>query len=133
MVSNLTDNLEPKQREEDILNRKAHRPWRRYHGNESGGRFNVTRIQLKLVVSLSLQKHHHRAEAWILVKGAAGTNRDVVFLRTEVQLTCIRLGEARRLANSGAIPREIIEVQSGSYPGEDDIVRFEDHYGRNKS
>ena len=89
------------------------------------------RIQVKLDVSLSLQKHHHRAEHWVVVKGTAEiTCGDKRLLLTENQSTYIPLGELHRLANPGSIPLEIIEVQSGSYLGEDHIVRFEDAYGR---
>ena len=110
-----------------------HRPWGWYDSIDEGGRFKVKRIQVKPSASLSLQKHHHRAEHWIVVKGTAEiTNGDKVMLLTENQSTYIPLGEVHRLANPGSIPLEIIEVQSGSYLGEDDIVRFEDYYGRTK-
>jgi mannose-6-phosphate isomerase-like protein (cupin superfamily) len=88
-------------------------------------------IQVKPMASLSLQKHHHRAEHWIVVKGTAEiTNGDKTFILTENQSTYIPLGEVHRLTNPGSIPLEIIEVQSGSYLGEDDIVRYEDIYRR---
>jgi mannose-1-phosphate guanylyltransferase/mannose-6-phosphate isomerase len=91
----------------------------------------VKRIQVKPGASLSLQKHHHRAEHWIVVKGTAEiTNGEQVFMLTENQSTYIPLGEVHRLANPGSIPLEIIEVQSGTYLGEDDIVRIKDNYGR---
>ena len=94
-------------------------------------RLTLKRIQVKPGASLSLQKHHHRAEHWIVVKGTAQvTCGDKVTLVTENQSTYIPLGEVHRLANPGTIPLEIIEVQSGSYLGEDDIIRFEDTYGR---
>lgn len=118
-------------REEHALHRKVHRPWGWYDSIDEGGRFKVKRIQVKPKASLSLQKHHHRAEHWIVVKGTAEiTNGDKTFILTENQSTYIPLGEVHRLVNPGTIPLEIIEVQSGSYLGEDDIVRFEDHYGR---
>jgi mannose-6-phosphate isomerase-like protein (cupin superfamily) len=99
-----------------------------------GGRFKVKRIQVKPGASLSLQKHHHRAEHWIVVKGTAEiTNGSKGLLLSENQSTYIPLGEVHRLCNPGSIPLEIIEVQSGSYLGEDDIVRFEDHYGRTQT
>lgn len=124
--------LEQQQRDEQRLHRKVHRPWGWYDSIEVGDRFKVKRIQVNPQASLSLQKHHHRAEHWIVVKGTAEiTNGDKVFLLTENQSTYIPLGEVHRLANPGTIPLEIIEVQSGSYLEEDDIVRFEDHYGRN--
>ena len=95
------------------------------------GRFKVKRIQVKPKASLSLQKHHHRAEHWIVVTGTAEiADGEQVLTLTENQSTYIPLGEVHRLANPGSIPLEIIEVQSGSYLGEDDIVRFEDFYGR---
>lgn len=118
-------------REEHYLHRKVHRPWGWYDSIDEGGRFKVKRIQVKPGASLSLQKHHHRAEHWVVVTGTAEiTNGDQKLLLSENQSTYIPLGEVHRLANPGSIPLEIIEVQSGSYLGEDDIVRFEDHYGR---
>ena len=118
-------------REEQTLHRKVHRPWGWYVSIDEGGRFKGKRIQVKPGASLSLQKHHHRAEHWIVVKGTAEiTNGEKKLTLTENQSTYIPLGEVHRLANPGSIPLEIIEVQSGSYLGEDDIVRFEDHYGR---
>ncbi|WP_033365391.1 mannose-1-phosphate guanylyltransferase/mannose-6-phosphate isomerase [Bordetella sp. FB-8] len=121
-------------REEHVLHRKVHRPWGWYDSIDEGSRFKVKRIQVKPKASLSLQKHHHRAEHWIVVKGTAEITRgSETLLLTENQSTYIPLGEAHRLANPGIIPLEIIEVQSGSYLGEDDIVRFEDNYGRSKT
>ncbi len=132
-VKHIVSQLTAQKREEHTLHRKVHRPWGWYDSIDEGGRFKVKRIQVKPGASLSLQKHHHRAEHWIVVKGTAEiTNGDKVLLLTENQSTYIPLGEVHRLANPGAIPLEIIEVQSGSYLGEDDIVRFEDHYGRTK-
>ena len=114
-----------------LLHRKVHRPWGWYDSIDEENRFKVKRIQVKPGASLSLQKHHHRAEHWIVVKGTAEiTCGDKVILLTENQSTYIPLGEMHRLANPGTIALEIIEVQSGSYLGEDDIVRFEDSYGR---
>lgn len=130
-VKHIVKALADQGREEQTLHRKVHRPWGWYDSIDAGGRFKVKRIQVKPGASLSLQKHHHRAEHWIVVKGTAEiTNGDRVTLLTENQSTYIPLGEVHRLANPGSIPLEIIEVQSGSYLGEDDIVRFEDHYGR---
>lgn len=130
-VKHIVNALNQQQREEHTLHRKVHRPWGWYDSIDEGGRFKVKRIQVKPKASLSLQKHHHRAEHWIVVKGTAEiTNGDKTLLLTENQSTYIPLGEVHRLANPGAIPLEIIEVQSGAYLGEDDIVRFEDHYGR---
>jgi mannose-1-phosphate guanylyltransferase/mannose-6-phosphate isomerase len=119
---------------EHILHRTVHRPWGWYDSIDEGGRFKVKRIQVKPKASLSLQKHHHRAEHWIVVKGTAEITRGKeVLLLTENQSTYIPLGEVHRLSNPGEIPLEIIEVQSGSYLGEDDIVRFEDSYGRSEN
>jgi mannose-1-phosphate guanylyltransferase/mannose-6-phosphate isomerase len=130
-VKRIVEMLQNTKREEHTQHRKVHRPWGWYDSIDEGGRFKVKRIQVKPGASLSLQKHHHRAEHWIVVKGTAEiTNGSKVLLLTENQSTYIPLGEVHRLANSGTIPLEIIEVQSGSYLGEDDIVRFEDIYGR---
>ncbi|UFS55407.1 mannose-1-phosphate guanylyltransferase/mannose-6-phosphate isomerase [Comamonadaceae bacterium M7527] len=130
-VKHIVTQLQKTKREEHTLHRKVHRPWGWYDSIDEGGRFKVKRIQVKPKASLSLQKHHHRAEHWIVVTGTAEiTNGDKVLTLTENQSTYIPLGEVHRLANPGTIPLEIIEVQSGSYLGEDDIVRFEDTYGR---
>jgi mannose-1-phosphate guanylyltransferase/mannose-6-phosphate isomerase len=131
-VKHIVSQLSAQKREEHSLHRKVHRPWGWYDSIDEGGRFKVKRIQVKPKASLSLQKHHHRAEHWIVVTGTAEiTNGDKVLTLTENQSTYIPLGEVHRLANPGSIPLEIIEVQSGSYLSEDDIVRFEDNYGRN--
>jgi len=133
-VKHIVTQLQKTKREEHTLHRKVHRPWGWYDSIDEGGRFKVKRIQVKPKASLSLQKHHHRAEHWIVVTGTAEiTNGDKVLTLTENQSTYIPLGEVHRLANPGTIPLEIIEVQSGSYLGEDDIVRFEDTYGRAQS
>ena len=133
-VKHIVTQLQKTNREEHTLHRKVHRPWGWYDSIDEGGRFKVKRIQVQPKASLSLQKHHHRAEHWIVVKGTAEiTNGSKVLLLTENQSTYIPLGEVHRLANPGTIPLEIIEVQSGSYLGEDDIVRFEDTYGRAQS
>lgn len=130
-VKHIVTQLQKTKREEHTLHRKVHRPWGWYDSIDEGDRFKVKRIQVKPGASLSLQKHHHRAEHWIVVKGTDEiTNGEKVLLLTENQSTYIPLGEVHRLANPGTIPLEIIEVQSGSYLGEDDIVRFEDTYGR---
>jgi len=130
-VKHIVAQLQSTNREEHTLHRKVHRPWGWYDSIDEGGRFKVKRIQVKPKASLSLQKHHHRAEHWIVVTGTAEiTNGDKVLTLTENQSTYIPLGEVHRLANPGTIPLEIIEVQSGSYLSEDDIVRFEDTYGR---
>jgi len=133
-VKHIVTQLQNTKREEHTLHRKVHRPWGWYDSIDEGGRFKVKRIQVHPKASLSLQKHHHRAEHWIVVTGTAEiTNGDKVLILTENQSTYIPLGEVHRLANPGTIPLEIIEVQSGSYLGEDDIVRFEDTYGRAQS
>jgi mannose-1-phosphate guanylyltransferase/mannose-6-phosphate isomerase len=132
-VKHIVSQLSAQKREEHTLHRKVHRPWGWYDSIDEGGRFKVKRIQVKPKASLSLQKHHHRAEHWVVVTGTAEiTNGDKVLTLTENQSTYIPLGEVHRLANPGSIPLEIIEVQSGSYLGEDDIVRFEDLYKRAK-
>ena len=130
-VKKLVQQLEKQNRQEFNLHRKVIRPWGWYDSVDEGERFKVKRIQVNPGASLSLQKHHHRAEHWVVVKGTAEiTNGSKVILLTENQSTYIPLGEIHRLTNPGSIPLEIIEVQSGSYLGEDDIVRFEDTYGR---
>ena len=130
-VKNIVTQLESQKREEKNLHRKVARPWGWYDSVDEGERFKVKRIQVKPGASLSLQMHHHRAEHWIVVKGEAEiTNGDQVITLKENQSTYIPQGQTHRLANRGTEPLEIIEVQSGSYLGEDDIVRFEDTYGR---
>ena len=130
-VKKIVSQLGSDQRGEHALHRKVHRPWGWYDSIDMGARFQVKRIMVKPGASLSLQKHHHRAEHWIVVSGTAEvTNGDQVTLLSENQSTYIPLGQVHRLANPGKVPLEIIEVQSGSYLGEDDIVRFEDTYGR---
>ena len=110
---------------------RVHRPWGWYESMDSGPRFQVKRILVKPGARLSLQMHHHRAEHWIVVSGTAEvTNGESVTMISENQSTYIPLGQKHRLANPGKVPLEIVEVQSGSYLGEDDIVRFEDSYGR---
>ena len=131
-VKAIVKRLEQESREEKNLHRKVNRPWGWYDSVDEGERFKVKRIQVKPGASLSLQMHHHRAEHWIVVKGIAEiTNGNQVLTLTENQSTYIPQGQTHRLANPGNEPLEIIEVQSGSYLGEDDIVRFEDTYGRN--
>jgi len=131
-VKNIVNQLNAEKRGEQTLHRKVHRPWGWYDSIDNGDRFQVKRIMVKPGATLSLQMHHHRAEHWIVVSGTAEvTNGDKVILLTENQSTYIPLGQTHRLANPGKVPLEIIEVQSGSYLGEDDIVRFEDTYGRN--
>ncbi len=130
-VKQIVNRLTAEKRGEQNLHRKVHRPWGWYDSVDEGPRFQVKRILVKPGASLSLQMHHHRAEHWIVVSGTAEvTCGDKKVLLSENQSTYIPLGETHRLANPGKLPLEIIEVQSGSYLGEDDIVRFEDTYGR---
>ena len=130
-VKRIVGQLEQAGRSEHTLHRQVHRPWGWYDSICAGPRFQVKRIMVKPGASLSLQKHHHRAEHWVVVSGTAEvTNGEQVILLSENQSTYIPLGQVHRLANPGKVPLEIIEVQSGSYLGEDDIVRFEDTYGR---
>ncbi len=118
-------------RSEAAAHRKVYRPWGAYDSIDNGARFQVKRITVKPGATLSLQMHHHRAEHWIVVSGTAEVTRgEEVILLTENQSTYIPLGVTHRLKNPGKLPLELIEVQSGSYLGEDDIVRFEDQYGR---
>jgi mannose-1-phosphate guanylyltransferase/mannose-6-phosphate isomerase len=130
-VKKIVERLKAAGRSEHSLHRVVHRPWGNYDSLEAGERFQVKRIEVKPGASLSLQKHHHRAEHWIVVSGTAEvTCDDKVFLLSENQSTYIPLGSRHRLRNPGKLPLELIEVQSGSYLGEDDIVRFDDVYGR---
>lgn len=131
-IKQIVAELKAAGRSEATSHRKVHRPWGWYDSVDGGERFQVKRIVVKPGATLSLQMHHHRAEHWIIVKGTARITRgDDVFLLTENQSTYIPLGTTHRLENPGKFPLEMIEVQSGSYLGEDDIVRFEDTYGRN--
>ena len=133
-VKHIVNTLAQQKREEQILHRKVHRPWGWYDSIDEGGRFKVKRIQVKPSASLSLKKHHHHAEHWIVVTGTAEiTNGEKILTLAENQSTYIPFGEVHRLANRGSIPLEIIEVQSGGYLSEDDIIRFEDTYGRTNS
>ena len=125
------DKLKQSGRTEGQLHRKVFRPWGSYDSVDSGERFQVKRIVVKPGGTLSLQMHHHRAEHWIVVSGTAKvTSGEKSFLLSENESTFIPLGTVHRLENPGRVPLEMIEVQSGSYLGEDDIVRFEDVYGR---
>jgi len=130
-VKKIVEALKAAGRTEHDLHRVVHRPWGMYDSLESGDRFQVKRIVVKPGAALSLQMHHHRAEHWIVVKGVAEvTCDDKVFLLAENQSTYLPLGSKHRLRNPGKVPVELIEVQSGSYLGEDDIVRYDDVYGR---
>jgi mannose-1-phosphate guanylyltransferase/mannose-6-phosphate isomerase len=130
-VKKIVDSLKREGRPEGELHRKVFRPWGWYDGVDAGERFQVKRIVVKPGAALSLQMHHHRAEHWIVVRGTAQVTRgDTSYLVSENESTFIPLGTRHRLENPGCVPLEMIEVQSGSYLGEDDIVRFEDVYGR---
>jgi mannose-1-phosphate guanylyltransferase/mannose-6-phosphate isomerase len=130
-VKDIVARLKLSQREEWRSHRKVYRPWGSYDSVDIAGRFQVKRITVNPGSRLSLQMHHHRAEHWTVVSGAARvTKGDKVFLLTENQSAYIPVGTPHRLENPGKIPLELIEVQSGSYLGEDDIVRFDDAYGR---
>ncbi len=133
-VKNIVEQLKREQRDEALLHRRVNRPWGAYECIDSSERFQVKRITVNPGATLSLQKHMHRAEHWIVVKGTARVTRgrDVMTIG-ENESTYIPLGVKHRLENPGRIPLELIEVQSGSYLGEDDIVRFEDVYGRQDS
>ena len=130
-VKKIVDRLKAQGRSEGSMHRKVFRPWGWYDGVDAGERFQVKRIVVKPQGILSLQMHHHRAEHWIVVSGTARvTCGDKSFLVSENESTFIPLGTTHRLENPGRVPLEMIGVQSGSYLGEDDIVRFEDVYGR---
>ena len=130
-VKKIVERLKADQRSVAQWHRKVFRPWGWYDGVDAGSRFQVKRICVKPGASLSLQMHHHRAEHWVVVSGTAQvTKGDEIFLISENQSTYIPLGVTHRLENPGIVPLEMIEVQSGSYLGEDDIVRFDDTYGR---
>ncbi|MFT4824021.1 MAG: mannose-1-phosphate guanylyltransferase/mannose-6-phosphate isomerase [Halioglobus sp.] len=132
-VKRIVNRLKIEKRTEALLHRRVYRPWGSYESLVSAKRFQVKRIIVNPGATLSLQMHHHRAEHWIMVHGTAEvTCEDKVFMLKEDESTYIPLGHKHRLANPGRIPLELIEVQSGAYLGEDDIVRFEDIYGRDK-
>ena len=132
-VKKVVDWLKQQRREEGRTHRRVYRPWGSYESLDLGERFQVKRLTLRPGAAISLQMHHHRAEHWVVVRGTATVTRgDERFLLTENQSTHIPIGATHRLENSGKVPLEIIEVQSGSYLGEDDIVRFEDRYDRVK-
>ncbi|MNI05569.1 Alginate biosynthesis protein AlgA [compost metagenome] len=130
-VKKIVAQLTTDSRNEHINHREVYRPWGVYDSIDNGHRYQVKRISVKPGAKLSVQMHHHRAEHWIVVSGTAKvTNGDKTYLVTENQSTYIPIGQIHALENPGVIPLELIEVQSGSYLGEDDIVRFEDKYGR---
>lgn len=130
-VKEIVNSLKQENRPETKLHRKVYRPWGSYDSVDSGEKFQVKRIVVKPGTKLSLQMHHHRAEHWVVVSGIAEvTNGDKTITLDENESTYIPIGVKHSLANLGSEPLEIIEVQSGSYLGEDDIVRFDDIYGR---
>jgi mannose-1-phosphate guanylyltransferase/mannose-6-phosphate isomerase len=130
-VKHIVGQLDAQKREEKNLHRKVSRPWGWYDSIDEGERFKVKRIQVKPGASLSLQMHQHRAEHWVVVKGVAEiTNGEQVITLAENQSTYIPQDQIHRLSNPGNSLLEIIEVQTGSYLGEDDVIRLEDSYGR---
>ncbi|MCW7552189.1 mannose-1-phosphate guanylyltransferase/mannose-6-phosphate isomerase [Endozoicomonas gorgoniicola] len=132
-VKKVVEQLKKENRPEALMHRKVYRPWGYYDSIDSEGRFQVKRITVNAGEKLSVQKHHHRAEHWVVVSGTAKvTLGDKELLVTENQSTYIPIGEVHALENPGKIPLQLIEVQTGSYLGEDDIVRFDDLYGRAK-
>lgn len=130
-VRKIVDKLKREKRTEGVIHCRVHRPWGTYESVDEGDRFQVKRITVNPGAKLSLQMHHHRAEHWIVVRGTARVTRgEEVVMLGENESTFIPLGVKHRLENPGRIPLELIEVQSGPYLGEDDIVRFEDTYNR---
>jgi mannose-1-phosphate guanylyltransferase/mannose-6-phosphate isomerase len=130
-VKRIVEELKAQNREEHLFHRRVYRPWGSYEGVVAGERFQVKKIMVNPGAALSLQMHHHRAEHWIVVKGTARVTRgEDEYLISENESTYIPLGTVHRLENPGTLPLEMIEVQSGSYLGEDDIVRYDDKYGR---
>ena len=130
-VKKIVTQLKTVMREEATIHKKVYRPWGAYEGIDLAHNFQVKRITVKPGARLSLQKHYHRAEHWVVVRGTAlVTKGEEEFILKEDESTYIPLGVVHRLENPGKIDLELIEVQSGSYLGEDDIVRFEDVYGR---
>lgn len=132
-VKEIVNELKAQQRPEAKLHREVYRPWGKYDSVDNGERFQVKRITVNPGAKLSVQMHHHRAEHWIVVSGTAKVTLDgETILLSENQSSYIPIGVVHALENPGKLPLEMIEVQSGSYLGEDDIVRFEDRYGRVK-
>jgi mannose-1-phosphate guanylyltransferase len=130
-IKNIVNKLKADHRPEFEFHREVFRPWGSYDSIDNGERFQVKRITVKPGEKLSVQMHHHRAEHWIVVAGTAKvTNGEATLLLSENQSTYIPIGVVHALENLGKIPLELIEVQSGTYLGEDDIVRFSDRYGR---
>jgi len=130
-VKAIVERLYKENRSEATLHREVYRPWGKYDGIDEGDRFQVKRITIRPGEGTSFQMHHHRSEHWVIVSGTAEvTCGDKTFLCAENQSAYIPQGSKHRIANPGKLPMEMIEVQTGCYLGEDDIVRFEDHYGR---
>jgi mannose-1-phosphate guanylyltransferase len=130
-VKKIVAQIERDGRQEHVTHREVYRPWGVYDSIDQGPRYQVKRITVKPGAKLSVQMHHHRAEHWVVVSGTAKvTNGEDTALVTENPSTYIPIGRIHALENPGRIPLDLIEVQSGSYLGEDDIVRFEDRYGR---
>jgi mannose-1-phosphate guanylyltransferase/mannose-6-phosphate isomerase len=130
-IKHIVNTLKREKRPEFEFHREVYRPWGSYDSIDNGDRFQVKRITVKPGEKLSVQMHHHRAEHWIVVSGTAKvTNGEETLLLTENESTYIPIGVVHALENPGKLPLELIEVQSGSYLGEDDIVRFSDRYGR---
>jgi mannose-1-phosphate guanylyltransferase/mannose-6-phosphate isomerase len=130
-VKEIVDQLDRQMRSEHVSHRRVYRPWGYYESIDAGDRFQVKRIMVKSGEALSLQMHHHRAEHWVVVSGTAKVTRDgEVKLLSENESTYIPIGTKHRLENPGKVPLFLIEIQSGAYLGEDDIVRFEDRYHR---
>ena len=129
----IVQQLKDDKRTEWELNREVYRPWGKYDAIDASDRYQVKRITVKAGAKLSVQMHHHRSEHWVVVTGTAKvTNEDKTFLLSENESTYIPAGVIHSLENPGKLPLELIEVQSGSYLGEDDIVRYDDRYGRVK-
>jgi len=130
-VKAIITQIEQQKRNEHLQHREIYRPWGCYDAIDTGDRYQVNRIRVKPGASLSLQLHHHRAEHWIVVKGTALVQRgEETMLLSENESTYIPVGTKHRLTNPGKIPLEIVEVQSGPYLDEDDVIRYEDSYGR---
>jgi mannose-1-phosphate guanylyltransferase len=130
-VKVVAQHLKAESRTEWQHHREVYRPWGKYDSIDIGDRYQVKRITVKPGAKLSVQMHHHRAEHWVVVSGTAKvTNGEKTFILSENESTYIPVGVIHALENPGKVPLEMIEVQSGSYLGEDDIVRFEDIYGR---
>jgi mannose-1-phosphate guanylyltransferase/mannose-6-phosphate isomerase len=130
-VRQLVECLKAQGRTEHVVHSHVFRPWGSYRSIDNGDRFQVKQIVVKPGAKLSLQMHHHRAEHWVVVNGTARVTRgEETFLIHENESTFIPLGVVHRIENPGKVPLRLIEVQSGPYLGEDDILRFEDSYGR---